>query len=90
MIALAEAGTCAAAAKDTMADEEECLEHDERNGLESDVDCGGEDCAKCADGARCRSDVDCSSGMCDLRTDRCVSCFNGVLDGDEMAAFASL
>lgn len=31
---------------------------------ETDVDCGGPDCAPCADGARCDGPDDCASGFC--------------------------
>ena len=36
----------------------------ERNGGETDVDCGGS-CPPCADGAGCAEDSDCRSGFCD-------------------------
>ena len=32
---------------------------------ESDVDCGGADCAKCANGKKCLANADCSSGKCE-------------------------
>jgi hypothetical protein len=35
-----------------------------RDGDESDVDCGGPRCRKCANGQRCRADRDCQSGFC--------------------------
>jgi len=36
-----------------------------RGGGETDVDCGGPDCPKCADGLQCVEGTDCSSGRCD-------------------------
>jgi hypothetical protein len=35
-----------------------------RDGDESDIDCGGRDCAACGDGRTCNSNADCASGMC--------------------------
>jgi hypothetical protein len=35
-----------------------------QNGAESDVDCGGPVCPRCADGQRCISNSDCSSSTC--------------------------
>ena len=35
-----------------------------QNGNETDVDCGGPTCAKCADGKRCATATDCASGVC--------------------------
>jgi hypothetical protein len=37
----------------------------EQNGLESDVDCGGDACAPCAMGDSCATDIDCETGHCD-------------------------
>lgn len=36
-----------------------------KDGTESDVDCGGLQCPKCADAKACNSDNDCVSGFCD-------------------------
>lgn len=35
-----------------------------KNGSESDVDCGGDKCAKCADGKACKVRGDCASDVC--------------------------
>jgi hypothetical protein len=35
-----------------------------QNGQETDVDCGGPNCPKCADGKKCASGSDCVSGVC--------------------------
>jgi hypothetical protein len=55
---------------------------------ETDIDCGGEACRTvgrtCADGLSCEIDGDCeASSSCHGGTSRCVSCNNGVQDGDE-------
>lgn len=54
-----------------------------QDGDESDVDCGGH-CAKCANGNRCRTGVDCGSTAC-TAVGICVpvGCANGVLDPGE-------
>ena len=35
-----------------------------KNGLESDLDCGGDTCDPCADGKQCTQGTDCTSGQC--------------------------
>ena len=54
------------------------------NGRESDLDCGGSDCAGCTEGLVCLADGDCASKVCTLN--RCVapSCADGVLNGAEL------
>jgi hypothetical protein len=44
------------------------------DGPETDVDCGGEECAPCQRGQRCRSGSDCESGICPGQnaSDRCA------------------
>ena len=56
----------------------------QRDGEETDTDCGGSTCDKCESGFGCESAADCASGHCDEGT--CVSCFNGIQDGGETAA----
>ena len=55
-----------------------------RNGLETDVDCGGPDCALCPDGSTCASQSDCD-GATTCFENVCVGpdCLNGTLDGSE-------
>jgi hypothetical protein len=36
----------------------------ERNGIETDIDCGGDACLPCAVGQQCANDGDCESGRC--------------------------
>ena len=59
----------------------------EQSGLETDIDCGGAACATvqkaCDEGMQCLEDSDCASGICDPASLRCVSCVNGLQDGDE-------
>jgi hypothetical protein len=51
------------------------------NGNETDVDCGGGTCPRCADGKACRVDNDCVSGTC---TDgQCVACTPTQLCGSD-------
>jgi hypothetical protein len=53
-----------------------------RDGMETDVDCGGSSCPKCADGKNCSNDSDCQNGDCS--NDKCVSCkVDGVKNGTE-------
>lgn len=55
----------------------------ERNGSETDTDCGGNDpsCARCAAGATCAVGGDCVSGSCVNR--QCSSCGDGERNGAE-------
>lgn len=46
-----------------------------QNGAESDVDCGGGTCARCADGKKCSTRNDCASALCVGGV--CKSCVNG-------------
>jgi LruC domain-containing protein len=53
-----------------------------RNGLETDVDCGGS-CGACAAGRSCRAHVDCGSGVCASGTCTVDGCAAGQVLGDE-------
>jgi hypothetical protein len=57
----------------------------ERNGDETDVDCGGSDqsCQRCPDGRACSGDNDCARGDCSQGV--CISCQDGRRDGTETA-----
>jgi hypothetical protein len=46
-----------------------------QNEGETDIDCGGPNCAGCANGKNCLGDTDCSSGICNNGT--CVECVSG-------------
>jgi hypothetical protein len=46
-----------------------CTDH-VRNGTETDVDCGGSNCPRCARTERCASPSDCESGSCSQATCR--------------------
>ncbi|HQY63501.1 MAG: SUMF1/EgtB/PvdO family nonheme iron enzyme [Myxococcales bacterium] len=52
---------------------------------ETDVDCGGPKCNRCADGKRCVGKEDCLGGFCDPSNKQCSSptCSDGVKNGDE-------
>jgi hypothetical protein len=43
-----------------------------QNGDETDVDCGGPTCHKCAANRHCEAATDCASGKCDATTHKCV------------------
>jgi hypothetical protein len=58
------------------------------DGTETDVDCGGGACSRCADGSLCTSAADCMSGVCmgtlpNPKTCQKPWCFDGVLNGNE-------
>jgi hypothetical protein len=56
-----------------------------KDGDESDVDCGGPTCERCAEGKACRVGSDCRSSDCVSRvcTPVPATCVDGLLDGDE-------
>jgi hypothetical protein len=56
-----------------------------QNGAESDVDCGGGACTRCAKGKGCTYDADCASGLCHLSDHVCggPTCDDKRKDGDE-------
>lgn len=56
----------------------------QKNGMESDVDCGGT-CDKCSVGQACAAGADCVSGFCNASTLRCVatSCEDGTQNNAE-------
>ncbi len=51
-----------------------------KNGVETDVDCGGEACPRCYAGESCSAREDCATGKCDGSSGLCVA-----LSGDELA-----
>lgn len=55
-----------------------------KDGDESDVDCGGS-CARCDAGKTCGQNADCASSFCNATTGLCVqsSCEDGIKDGTE-------
>ena len=52
-----------------------------KNGLETDVDCGGEQCGLCPNNNRCQQAADCQSGQCS--NGLCISCDDGLKNGLE-------
>jgi hypothetical protein len=52
------------------------------NGLETDVDCGG-DCGACGDGQTCNDAIDCISEVCVSSACQTPACDDGVVNGDE-------
>ena len=55
----------------------------ERDGDESDVDCGGS-CPGCASGGACEQSEDCQSGVCSEQLCAASSCSDGVQNGGEL------
>ncbi|MCB9557082.1 MAG: hypothetical protein H6707_13325 [Deltaproteobacteria bacterium] len=55
----------------------------QRDGSETDVDCGGQDCAPCVDGKTCASADDCQSRRCGNLICTTAACDDGLEDGDE-------
>jgi hypothetical protein len=53
-----------------------------KNGAETDVDCGGAQCPKCASGKTCAQASDCTSGVCNV-TCRAPACDDTVKNGTE-------
>jgi hypothetical protein len=53
------------------------------NGSETDVDCGGTTCDKCADGLKCINGNDCQSGVCSAGRCMVPTCSDGVQNGLE-------
>jgi cysteine-rich repeat protein len=54
-----------------------------KNGNETDVDCGGPDCPKCADSKACLSGTDCLSGACVGNVCAAASCADAIQNGQE-------
>jgi len=54
-----------------------------RNGFETDVDCGGNECPPCFDGKDCVANTDCAGGFCDNKVCNTASCKDKKLSGDE-------
>ena len=54
-----------------------------KNGMESDVDCGGS-CDPCADGRFCVAGDDCMNGICTSGSCVAPSCSDGVKNGNEL------
>jgi hypothetical protein len=55
---------------------------DKQNGLETDIDCGGGACRRCATGQRCLAANDCASGAC--MDEQCVTCTPSQLCGSDV------
>lgn len=59
-----------------------CL-NKKRDGKETDVDCGGNKCPKCADGKKCKKMIDCSSSVCATGACQPPSCTDKMKNQDE-------
>jgi hypothetical protein len=58
-----------------------------KDGLETDIDCGGPSCPACTNGKICLSNTDCASSLCDPASMTCSSsastCSDGIKNGLE-------
>ncbi len=54
-----------------------------QNGAETDVDCGGPTCPKCASGRWCKAAADCWSGVCNAGVCAFPACNDAVKNGSE-------
>ena len=54
-----------------------------KNGLETDVDCGGPHCEPCAQGGSCSFDRDCESNRCENKVCEAPTCDDGRRNGEE-------
>ena len=54
-----------------------------KNGLETDIDCGGPGCGPCVDGKACLGPVDCKSGVCTGMFCKAPTCVDTVQNGEE-------
>lgn len=77
-------GGCPVAVTDnyTLAGEEGCADG-AQGGEETDVDCGGRDCAACDAGDACRLPRDCVSASCQLAVCQEPTCSDDVANGSE-------
>jgi cysteine-rich repeat protein len=65
----------------------------QKDGAETDVDCGGATCGKCALGKTCAAGADCVTATCDPLTKLCVPapfCGDGVKNGGDACDAADL
>jgi hypothetical protein len=60
----------------------QCSDH-QKDGNETDVDCGGGTCPKCIDGKMCKVGSDCLDGVCSGGTCAAPSCTDGIKNGNE-------
>jgi len=56
-----------------------------KNGLETDIDCGGQNCKKCPNNKKCNIPFDCDSNVCNESTKSCdkSNCNDKIKNGDE-------
>ncbi|MDC0719852.1 hypothetical protein [Nannocystis bainbridge] len=54
-----------------------------KNGMETDLDCGGPVCSPCAPDSDCEDDGDCASGVCTGQVCQAAACDDGVANGSE-------
>lgn len=61
----------------------DACQNGQKDGNETDVDCGGGTCGTCADGKSCLLGIDCTSGACNGGVCGVTPCTNGIKDGSE-------
>jgi hypothetical protein len=79
-------GKCASAdniEKGTSGNKKSTCTDGKKNGKETDIDCGGPTCPACADEKTCKTDTDCSSGVCAVGYCQAPSCVDQVKNGGE-------
>jgi hypothetical protein len=77
-------GACAGKRLNTVGETEAARCTDQaKNGSETDIDCGGPDCAVCPVEATCATHEDCESGVCKAGICRPADCGDGVRNGAE-------
>ncbi len=54
-----------------------------KNGSETDVDCGGADCAPCVDGLACVVSDDCANKVCTFNVCQAATCTDAIENGTE-------
>jgi hypothetical protein len=76
--------TMACDAQSLQCDSNQCNDK-QKDGLETDVDCGGGVCSTCATGKHCKVDADCTTMACNVSSLTCVStqCSDLQKDGNE-------
>jgi hypothetical protein len=79
-------GGCACDAVSLTCVADACVDHT-KDAQETDVDCGGVECSRCAAGSSCAIDFDCTSNACDAVSSTCVAsqCSDHHRDGNETA-----
>lgn len=76
-------GACAAPPGEEALSDPPTCDDGSKNGLETDIDCGGPHCEPCTLGGSCSFDRDCESERCDEGVCQVPSCSDGRHNGEE-------